>query len=117
MTTARDRYRAKLRTADQAAAMIPDGAFIVQGNAVGEPPALLDAVAARARAGSVTRLTMTSLLPLGASARSILAPDVRGIIHWRSIFASGVDRGSSPAATPSTRRPSSIRCRASTASS
>jgi len=93
MTTARDRYRAKLRTADQAAAMIPDGAFIVQGNAVGEPPALLDAVAARARAGSVTRLTMTSLLPLGASARSILAPDVRGIIHWRSIFASGVDRG------------------------
>jgi itaconate CoA-transferase len=72
--------------------MIPDGAFVVQGNAVGEPPALLDAVAARARAGGFTRLTMTSLLPLAASARSILAPDVRSIIQWRSIFASGADR-------------------------
>ncbi len=72
--------------------MIPDGAFVVQGNAVGEPPALLAAVAARARAGGFTRLDMTSLLPLAGSAGSTLSPDVRDIIHWRSIFASGADR-------------------------
>ena len=92
MAGALDQYRAKLRTADEAVAMIPDGAFVVQGNAVGEPPALLEATAKRAQAGGFTRLTMTSLLPMAASARSILAPDVRNIIQWRSIFASGADR-------------------------
>ncbi|MCC6767340.1 MAG: acetyl-CoA hydrolase/transferase family protein [Deltaproteobacteria bacterium] len=90
--TAADQYRAKLSSAADAAARIPDGAFVVQGNAVGEPPALLTAIAARARAGGLTRLEMTSLLPLAASAGSTLAPDLRGVIHWRSIFASGADR-------------------------
>lgn len=92
MTAGLEQYRAKLRSADEAAAMIPDGAFVVQGNAVGEPPALLEAVAKRAREGRLTRLTMTSLLPLAASARTILAPEVREVIRWQSIFASGADR-------------------------
>jgi itaconate CoA-transferase len=92
MAGALEQYRAKLRTAGEAVAMIPDGAFVVQGNAVGEPPALLEATAKRARAKGLTRLTMTSLLPLGASARTILAPDLRDVIHWQSIFASGADR-------------------------
>jgi acyl-CoA hydrolase len=51
MSQAPEQYRAKLRSADDAAAMIPDNAFVVQGNAVGEPPALLEATARRARAG------------------------------------------------------------------
>ncbi len=85
-------YRAKVLTADEAVAMIPDGAFVVQGNAVGEPPALLEATARRARSGGIQRLTMTSLLPLGASARTIFSADVRNVIQWRSIFASGADR-------------------------
>jgi itaconate CoA-transferase len=92
MTGALDEYRAKRRTADEAVAMIPDGAFVVQGNAVGEPPALLEAIAKRARAGGFTRLTMTSLLPLAASARTILMPELRDVIRWQSIFASGADR-------------------------
>jgi itaconate CoA-transferase len=85
-------YRAKRRSADEAVALIPDGASLVQGNAIGEPPGLLEAIARRARAGGFTSLSMTSLLPLGASARTILAPDVRDIIRWRSLFASGADR-------------------------
>ena len=89
-----DLCRAKRRSAADAVAMIPDGAFVVQGNAVGEPPALLAAIAARARAGDLTRLEMTSLLPLAASAGSTLAPDLADVIHWRSIFASGADRAS-----------------------
>lgn len=93
MTMVPTRWRDKVRTAEDAVALIPDGAFVAQGMAVGEPPALLDAVAARARAGGFTKLTMTTLLPLGASARSILAPDVRHVIQWRSIFAGGADRG------------------------
>jgi hypothetical protein len=39
MTTPPELYRAKLHTAEEAVALIPDGAFAVQGNAVGEPPA------------------------------------------------------------------------------
>jgi itaconate CoA-transferase len=85
-------YRAKLRTPDEAVAMIPEGAFVVQSNAVGEPPALLEATARRARNGGLTQLTMTSLLPLSASARTILAADVSNVIRWQSIFASGADR-------------------------
>src|SRR5437868_3097658 len=92
MPTALEQYRAKLRTADEAVGLIPDGAFVVQGNGVGEPPALLEAVARRARAGGFTRLTMTSLLPMTASARTILAPDLRDVVRWQSIFASGADR-------------------------
>jgi itaconate CoA-transferase len=93
MTAGLEQYREKLRSADEAAAMIPDGAFVVQSNAVGEPPALLQAVAKRARAGNLTRLKMTSLLPLAASGRTILLPELREIIRWQSIFASGADRG------------------------
>jgi itaconate CoA-transferase len=85
-------YRSKRVTADEAVARIPDGALVVQGNAVGEPPALLRAVADRAKAGAWRSLRMTSLLPLGASARTVLAPEVRSVIRWESIFASGADR-------------------------
>jgi itaconate CoA-transferase len=92
MPSALDEYRAKLRSADEAVALIPDGAFVVQSNAAGEPPALLDATARRARAGGFTRVTMTSLLPMSASARSIFQPDVRDVVRWRSIFCSGADR-------------------------
>ncbi len=88
-----DDYRTRLKTAAEAAAEIPDGALIVQGNAVGEPPAMLEAIAERAKAGGFTGITMTSLLPMAASARTILAPEVRDVIHWESLFASGVDRG------------------------
>jgi itaconate CoA-transferase len=87
-----DDYRAKLKTADEAAAGIIDGALIVQGNAVGEPPAMLEAIAERAKAGGFTDITMTSLLPMAASARTILAPEVHDVIHWESMFASGADR-------------------------
>ena len=88
-----DVYRNKLHSADDAASLIPDKSFIVQSLAVGEPPALLEAVANRARNGGFTELRMTSLLPMAASARTILAEDVRHVIHWESMFASGADRG------------------------
>ena len=88
----RESYRAKLRTAEEAVAPIQDGAFIVQSMAAGEPGALVEAIAARARAGSLRDVRMSALIPMGASARSILAPDVRGAIHWESLFVGGADR-------------------------
>ncbi len=93
MAGPQDDYRSKLITADEAAARIPDGALIVQGNAIGEPPAMLEAIAKRARDGGFSEgITMTSLLPMAASARTILAPEVRDVIRWESLFASGADR-------------------------
>ncbi|HJM90043.1 MAG TPA: acetyl-CoA hydrolase/transferase C-terminal domain-containing protein [Dehalococcoidia bacterium] len=92
MTSALDLYAAKLRSAEEAVAAIPDGSLIVQGNAVGEPPATLEAIADRAKASGFSDLTMTSLLPMGASARTILVPELQDIIHWESMFASSVDR-------------------------
>jgi len=85
-------YREKARSAADAVALIPDHSLIVQGMCVGEPPALLEAIADRARSGSLTDVRMTALLPMAHSKRTILADDVRHAIHWESLFASGGDR-------------------------
>jgi itaconate CoA-transferase len=88
----RQAYQEKLRTAEDAAALIPDHSLVVQAMCVGEPPALLAAIAERARRAELTDVRMTGLLPMGHSKRTILAEDLRGRIHWESLFASGADR-------------------------
>ena len=93
MPDAAAEYRNKLRTPEEAVALIPDGALVFKGNAVGEPPALVRAVAERARAGGFSNLRMTSLLPMQAASESILAPELSDVIHWESLFVNGVDRG------------------------
>ncbi|MCH7868393.1 MAG: 4-hydroxybutyrate--acetyl-CoA CoA transferase [Myxococcales bacterium] len=81
-------------TAEEAAAGIPDGALIAQGNTIGEPQAMLEAIAQRARNGGFRDgITMMALLPMATSARTILAPEVRDVIKWKSLFTSGIDRG------------------------
>lgn len=85
-------FREKLRTPDEAVALIPDHALVVQSMCVGEPPALLEAIAGRARAGGFDHIRMTALLPMGHSRRTTLAEDLRERIHWESLFAGGVDR-------------------------
>lgn len=92
MTNPADAYRDRLRTPAEAVALIPDGCLVLKGNAAGEPPALVRAVAERARAGGFTRLRMSSLLPMRPAAESILAPDLRGVIEWESLFVNGYDR-------------------------
>ena len=92
MTKTGDEYRKKLRTPAEAVELIPDGCLVIQGNAAGGPPALLRAVADRALAGGLTNLRMSSLLPMKASAESILAPEVGHAITWESLFVNGVDR-------------------------
>lgn len=85
-------YRERVRTAEEAVALIPDRSLIVQSMCIGEPPALLEAIAARARRGDLTDVRMTGLLPMAHSRRTILADDLRDRIHWESLFASGSDR-------------------------
>jgi itaconate CoA-transferase len=71
---------------------IPDGASIVQPLGAGEPPAILGAIADAARARRFTNLTMRALLPFAATKATVLAPDLKDVIHWDSLFLGGADR-------------------------
>jgi len=91
--SASEDYERKLKSPDEAASLIPDDSFIVFGTAVGQTPALLHAVADRASAGDLSRIRMTSLLPMAAAADSIFREDCRSVIQWESLFAGPFDRG------------------------
>jgi acyl-CoA hydrolase len=87
-----DAYKRKLVSPEEAVKLIPDGASIVQPLGAGEPPAILGAIAEAARAGKFTDLTMRALLPFAATKATVLAPDLKDIIHWNSLFLGGADR-------------------------
>ena len=79
-------------TPDEAVALIPDGSSIVQPLIAGEPPAVLAAIAERARNGGFTSLTMRALLPFSATKATVLDPDLKDVIRWDSLFVGGADR-------------------------
>jgi itaconate CoA-transferase len=85
-------YHRKLTTPEQAVAAIPDGATLVHGMATGEPPALLGAIADRARRGDLRDLKVFSLLSMEHAARTILAPDLTDRIHLFCWFVSSPTR-------------------------
>lgn len=92
MSNWRDDYENKRKTAAEAVAAIPDGALVLQGNAVGEPAGLLAAIGDRARGGGLRKLRMGSLLPMKHSATHLFPDDIADVIEWTSLFASGADR-------------------------
>ena len=53
-----DTYKGKLMTAEAAATLIPSGTTMAMGMAMAEPPAILGALADRARAGGVEKLKL-----------------------------------------------------------
>ena len=85
-------YREKLTSPSEAVSRIPDRSFVVFGNATAEPPALLQAVAHRAESRDLSHLRMSSLLPMEASAKTILSPTCADVIQWESLFVSAFDR-------------------------
>jgi len=87
-----DEYERKLTTAEGAVALIDDGSSIVQPLIAGEPPAILGAIADRARSGDFTNLTMRALLPFTATKATVLDPELKDVIHWDSLFLGGADR-------------------------
>ena len=88
----REVYKSKLRSAEDAVELIPDGASIVQPIIAGEPPALLAAIAQAARDGRFTKLTMRALLPFTATKATVLDEALRDVIRWESLFVGGADR-------------------------
>lgn len=90
-------YDAKRMTADQAVALIPDGARIATGLAVSFPPALSSALADRVRAGALRDATIYTMLPPAASAAAILSADIADRIRQVSLFHGGIERASDAA--------------------
>jgi itaconate CoA-transferase len=85
-------YRQKLTTAQKAVEKIENGSTIVHGLTIAEPPALLAAIADRARSGDLKNISIFSLLPLQHAAKTVLAPDLSDCIQAYSWFVSAADR-------------------------
>jgi itaconate CoA-transferase len=85
-------YKRKLTTPEEAIGPIPNGAVMVHGPAVSEPPALLSAIAARARAGDLKSLKVYSFSPMATAIKTVLAVDLCDVIESYTWFVSGADR-------------------------
>ncbi len=85
-------YDRKCVTAAKAVDRIPETCCLVHGMAAGEPPALLAAVADRARAGGFKAVKIFSLLPMAHAADTILAPDLSDVVFPHTWFVSASDR-------------------------
>ena len=68
-------YRKKLITPEKAVELIGSGDLVVVGMNNGEPPALLAALAARARGGDLKNLKVYVMHPTAHLANTIFAPD------------------------------------------
>lgn len=87
-------YRAKLTSPDRAVEQITSGDTIVYGMSIAQPPALLAALAARARRGEVNGLKVYTFLPRDPAAKTVLSPDLADTIENYSWFVGAADRDS-----------------------
>jgi itaconate CoA-transferase len=85
-------YKRKLTTPESAVADVADSSTLIHGMAAGEPPALLEALAARLRAGDLTDLQVYSLLPMAHMGRTLLDPALADRVHAYTWFVSSSDR-------------------------
>ncbi len=87
-----DEYRRKLTTAERAVSSLPDGATLVHGLAVAEPPALLEAIARRAREGDLKGLKVYSFFPMVHALKTVLALELCDVVQAYTWFVNGSDR-------------------------
>lgn len=92
MRTPQGEYAARLARAEDAVAGIKNGETIVYGMSVSQPPALLAAVAARARACGLEGIRIYSFLPLKHALETVLDPYLADCIQNLSWFVGGADR-------------------------
>jgi itaconate CoA-transferase len=85
-------YQARVMSAGQAAALIPSGARVVMGLGVAQPPALLGAIADRARANTLEQVRLYYLLSTPTAAETVLHYDLRDRIRPISLFHGANER-------------------------
>jgi itaconate CoA-transferase len=88
-----DEYHRKLTTPEKAVEVIPNGATLIYGLVMAEPPALLTAIGKRLRSGDLKRLKVYSLLPQKYACDTVLATDLCDQVEVFSWFVSGRERG------------------------
>ena len=79
-------YKSKVKSAADAVADIPSGSKLAMGMAVAEPPALLDALAKRAEAGSVGDLQVYYFESMKTAGQSILRYELNDRIQPYCMF-------------------------------
>lgn len=87
-------YKKKLTTPEKAVEEIKNGSTILPGMDNGEPPALLAAIADRARQGDLKNISVYFLHPAEHAAATILAPDLCDCFQVYSWFVGLADRAS-----------------------
>jgi itaconate CoA-transferase len=85
-------YKKKLTTPEKAVKRIKNGDTLVHGSTISEPPALLEAIANRAREGSLKNIKVYSSLPMEYAAKTVLSPDLSDCIQAFSFFVTAADR-------------------------
>ena len=86
-------YAQRLMSAAEAAALIPTGARVAMGLGFSQPPAILAALADRARAGQVDGVSLYYLLSTGIAGQTVLKDELMGRIRPMSLFHSAIERG------------------------
>ena len=92
MNRVNQEYEKRLTTADQAVRDIQSGSKIGFGIAIGQPPALLAAIAGRLRSGDLKDLSIYYKLAMKHAAETVLADDVLHAVHPFPLFLTEVDR-------------------------
>jgi itaconate CoA-transferase len=82
-------YKSKVMSAENAIEHVYTGNTIIHGVNFSEPPALLRALADRARTGDIKDLKTYSFNPMKHAAETIFAPDLVDVIETHSWFVSG----------------------------
>lgn len=85
-------YKSKLKTAAEAVAIIPSGTKLSMGMAMGQPPALLAALATRARNGQVEGLRVYYFEATSIAGKTILDYDLNDRIQPYCMFVTAAER-------------------------
>lgn len=94
MRSIQQMYAKKLTGPAEAMEHVKSGDTIVYGMSIAQPPALLSALADRARRGDATGLKVYTFLAREHAARTVLAPDLADSIENYSWFVGAADRDS-----------------------
>lgn len=86
-----DIYSAKLKSPADAVAAITDSSTLAVAMSIGQPPALLSAIADRVRSGTLKGLKLYYKIAMDPLARTLLADDLLGKIDLHSFFIAGRD--------------------------
>jgi itaconate CoA-transferase len=85
-------YQRKLVTPEDAIAPIEDGSNLIISMSASMPPALMEALGQKARAGGFTNLHLYYMHSTAAAAQSLIRADLMDVIHPHPLFMSAFDR-------------------------